>query len=84
MPEHQQPHRDPVYAPATFPDDGDEEITLLIESQDVEDDARPGERDEADEEDELDDEEDEDDEEEDNEEEVEGKFDEALTRLPPD
>ena len=87
MSEHQLPQRDPVYAPVTIPDDVDDEITLLIESQDVEDDARPAERDEADAEDELDDDELEDDDEEDdeeNEKEVEGKFDEALTRLPPD
>jgi len=68
MPEHQHPHRDPTLEPSTFPDDGDEEIMLLIESLDVERDAGPEDKDEADEDDELDDEDegfdDEDDEEE--------------------
>ena len=77
MPEHQHPRRDPVLAPSTFPDDGDEEYTLLIESQDVERDAGPEDQDETDDDDEGFDDEDDD-------EEVEGKFEEALTRLPAD
>jgi len=82
MPEHQQPHRDPALAPANIPDDGDEEYTLLIESQDVEH-AGPEDQGGAGDEDELDDDV-EDDDEEDEEDDVEGKFDETLTRLPLD
>ncbi len=80
MPEQQQPHRDPALAPANIPDDGDEEYTLVIESQDVERDAGPEGQDEAGEGEDVDDHEDYDEE---DDEEV-AKLDETLTRLPPD